>query len=406
VAVTVSAARRPNPREQAVDVAIAMGLTALSVLAIAGGAEDAGGRDPISITLLLLESLPLVFRRWWPLPILAITAGATLLHVLLAPSNGVNEGLGSLVALYTVAELYDRRTSAGIAIVMGIGFASIYVVAGSLPGSLNAMVGTLVVVALAWAFGDWSRTRRLYADAMEERTRLLEMEREVLAARAVREERERIARELHDVVTHHVSVMAIQSGAALSALDRRPDQARTALEAIGRTAREALLEMRRMVGVLGPSGAGPDPAADSGRMPVPGLERLGELVEDVRAAGLPVELSIAGDRRALDAGVELSAYRIVQEALTNVLKHARGARARVELRFDPDALTIAVTDEGGMGERDLGGGGGRGLIGLRERVALFGGEFEAGPTATGFRVAARLPVEPAASRAHVAASSA
>jgi signal transduction histidine kinase len=162
-----------------------------------------------------------------------------------------------------------------------------------------------------------------------------------------------------------------------------------------------------MVGVLGPSDTATDPAADPGRTPVPGLERLGELVEEVRAAGLPVELSLAGDRRPLDAGVELSAYRIVQEALTNVLKHARGARARVDLRYEQDALAIAVTDEGGMGERDLGAdtGSGRGLIGLRERVALFGGDFEAGPTSTGFRVTARLPVEQDPMRAPVTASS-
>ena len=129
---------------------------------------------------------------------------------------------------------------------------------------------------------------------------------------------------------------------------------------------------------------------------MPGLERLGELIEEVRAAGLPVELSLDGVRRPLDAGIELSAYRIVQEALTNALKHARGARARVRLAYEPRAIEIEVTDQGGKGTRSLGeaaGQGGRGLIGMRERVALYGGDFEAGPTPTGFRVHARLPVE-------------
>ena len=140
---------------------------------------------------------------------------------------------------------------------------------------------------------------------------------------AVVAERERIARELHDIVAHHVSVIVIQAGAALRAIDRRPEAARTAIEAVERTSREALADMRRMLGILG-DGA---PTAEGALAPMPGLDRLGQLVEEVRVAGLPVELSVQGERRPLDAGVELSAYRIVQEALTNVLKHARGARA-------------------------------------------------------------------------------
>jgi signal transduction histidine kinase len=401
-------ALRYTPREIAIDSAIAFGLTALSLISVVGGATDVGQREPLSIALLVLESVPLLFRRRWPIPVLVVTGIATLLHVLLAGQNEVNEGLGSLVALYTVAERTDRRTSMALAIALAASFAAVFLIVGGLPAGLNGLVVSLVVIGLSWALGDWARTRRLYAEAIEGRARLLELEREVQAARAVQEERERIARELHDVVTHHVSVIAIQSGAGLSALDRQPEQTRAALEAIGRTAREALLEMRRMVGVLGPSDTATDRPGDTGRTPVPGLERLGELVEEVRAAGLPVELALVGDRRPLDAGVELSAYRIVQEALTNVLKHARGARARVDLRYEPDALAIAVTDEGGMGERDLVGdtGSGRGLIGLRERVALFGGDFEAGPTSTGFRVAARLPVEPVASPAPITASTA
>ncbi len=153
--------------------------------------------------------------------------------------------------------------------------------------------------------------------------------------------------------------------------------------------------MRRMLGILGDASDAPS-AGDESRAPMPRLERLGELVEEVRAAGLPVELSLDGVRRPLDAGVELSAYRIVQEALTNALKHARGGRARVRLAYEPRALEIEVTDQGGAGERDLGesGSGGRGVIGMRERVALYGGEFEAGPTPTGFRVHARLPIDP------------
>ncbi len=212
-------------------------------------------------------------------------------------------------------------------------------------------------------------------------------------------ERLRIARELHDVVTHHVSVIVIQAGAGLRALDRRPEGARTALQAVDRTGREALADMRRMLGILGSAHDDHGDIRDGqGLAPQPGLARLGELVEQVRAAGSPVELSIEGEQRQLDAGVELSAYRIVQEALTNVLKHAHGARARVDLRYGARALDIVVTDEGGTGRRDLGEPAheGRGLIGMTERATLFGGTLEAGPTPTGFRVVARLPTDIAA----------
>jgi signal transduction histidine kinase len=390
--MTETGRQRVTAREIAIDLTIALGLTGLSILTLAGGDAEAGRRDPLNVTLILLQSLPLVVRRRWPIAVLAVTGGATVTHVLLADASGVNEGLGSLVALFTVAELRDRRTSLIAAGALGLGIAATFLAHGALPDGLTDLAASLLVLALAWAFGDWARTRRLYAGAMEERTRLLEAEREERARRAVQDERERIARELHDVVTHHVSVVVIQAGAGLSALARRPEQTRTALEAIDRTARQALHDMRLMLGILGEQPDAPGPPTDRG--PMPGLERLGELLEEVRAAGLPVELALDGDRRRLEAGVELSAYRIVQEALTNTLKHARGARARVELRYEPTALVIGVSDEGGAGRRDVGAAdtGGRGLIGMRERVALFGGEFEAGPTSTGFRVAARLPL--------------
>jgi signal transduction histidine kinase len=267
---------------------------------------------------------------------------------------------------------------------------------------VSGLLSTILAVVIALALGDWSRTRHRYAAAIEENARLQEAERDDLARRAVEDERERIARELHDIVTHHVSVIVIQAGAGLTALDRRPERARSALEAIDRTGREALTDMRRMLGMLGETReTSVSPAADDAtREPMPGLERLGRLIEEVRAAGLPVELSMEGVRPPLDAGIELSAYRIIQEALTNALKHARGARARVRLVYEPRAIDIEVIDEGGTGPRDVGTSGGRGLIGMRERVALYGGAFEAAPTPNGFSVHARLPIDlpPAADR--------
>jgi signal transduction histidine kinase len=185
-------------------------------------------------------------------------------------------------------------------------------------------------------------------------------------------------------------VIAIQAGAAERALARRPQDARQAIAAIATTARQAMADMRTMLGVLGPPREGADADAPE---PMPGLDRLGELIESVRAAGLPVELAVSGERRPLDQGVELSAYRVIQEALTNTLKHAGGARSRVSVRYGVDDIELVVEDEGGSGPRELAGDGqGRGLIGMRERVALFGGDFAAGPSPTGYRVTARLPL--------------
>lgn len=387
-----------------VDTAIALGLAALSLIAVASGATDAGESDPLSLTLLLFETLPLIVRRRFPIPVLAVTLTATALHALLVQGPVINESVGALVALFTVAERYPRRIAITAALVTAATFLAVILArAGSqvaIAGALQTMLSVVIVLAL----GDWARTRRQYAAAIEENARLLEAEREERSRRAVEDERERIARELHDIITHHVSVIVIQAGAGLSALDRRPEQSRSALEAIDRTSREALTDMRRMLGILGDAPG--SHAGDESRAPMPRLERLGELIEEVRAAGLPVELSLEGDRRPLDTGVELTAYRIVQEALTNTLKHARGARATIRLAYEPRALEIDVTDQGGSGRRDVGdaAGGGRGLIGMRERVALYEGEFEAGRTSGGFRVHARLPIEASTSPASEATS--
>jgi signal transduction histidine kinase len=392
--VTTPVRARPNLVPWLVDATIAFGLSALSLLTVASGATDIGQSDPLSITLLLLETLPLIVRRRWPIPVLAVTLTATVLHAGLVQGQVVNESLGALVALFTVAERYERRVSVAAALVLAAAFTGVIVSKAGTQIAVAGFIQTMLAVVIVLALGDWARTRRHYAAAIEENARLQEAEREDRSRRAVEDERERIARELHDIVTHHVSVIVIQAGAGLTALDRRPEGARTALEAIDRTSREALTDMRLMLGILGEAHGSAD-ASDEARKPMPGLERLGELIEEVRAAGLPVELSMDGVRRPLDAGMELSAYRIVQEALTNALKHARGARARVRLAYEPRAIEIEVTDQGGAGQRDLGeaGSGGRGLIGMRERVALYGGEFEAGPTSTGFRVRARLPIE-------------
>ncbi|MFE6778738.1 sensor histidine kinase [Streptomyces sp. NPDC057702] len=251
--------------------------------------------------------------------------------------------------------------------------------------------------ALAWVLGDSIRTRRAYYAQLEERAARLEREREAQAKVAVAGERARIARELHDVVAHNVSVMVVQADGAAYVLDAAPEQAKQALETISGTGRQALAEMRRLLGVLR-TGEG----AEGGEyVPQPGVEQLTELVEQVRGAGLPVDFRVEGEPRPLDSGVELTAYRIVQEALTNTRKHGgQHAGATVRLTYADTELDLLIEDDGRGAGRELyeaGGadGLGHGLIGMRERVGMVGGRLDAGArSGGGFRVSAVLPLKP------------
>jgi signal transduction histidine kinase len=241
------------------------------------------------------------------------------------------------------------------------------------------VIPTAILFAAAWIGGDALRTRRAYMDELEEKTERLERERETEAARAVAEEQSRIARELHDVIAHSLSVIVVQAAAARDVFDARPDRARNALDEIETTGRGALAELRRLLGTVRGEYA-----------PQPGLERLDDLVAQVRTAGLDVIVSIEGQPRPLPAGVDLSAYRIVQEALTNTLKHADATRADIEVRFGRDELDLEIRDDGrGNGGGD---GTGSGLIGMRERVATYGGSLDAGPAQNGWSVKARFPL--------------
>jgi signal transduction histidine kinase len=390
----LAARLRANP--QVVDAFIAFGLTGLALLTIAGGARDLGSYDPLSLVLLVTTTLPLIVRRRWPMAVFIVTFGATMAHAALA-REALNSTLGFLIALYTVGEYESRRRSALAALVAAVSVGILISIRAPLPAALSGLVQTELSILATWVLGTWARDRRRQIETAEMRAARLEQEREERDRRAVAEERERIARELHDVVTHHVSVIVIQAGAAERALDRRPADARAAIEAIDQTARQALADMRRMLGILGRAtpGAVPAEGGDRDLAPMPGLDRLGELIDHVRAAGMPVELSVAGERRPLDPGIELSAYRIVQEALTNALRHAPGGRARVAVGYRPASLDIQVDDDGGTvvpGAPAPTAGSGRGLIGMRERVSVFGGAFEAAPTERGFRVTARLPL--------------
>ena len=370
-----------------VDTAIAVFLAALSLLAYLSGTPDVGLPSAVVVTLLLLESLPLVARRRYPLAVMVVISGASLIHIAITPpGQPLQPGLGILVAVYTIGERLDRRTSLGVTALTGALIAVLFIGRAGIAAVVGSLAQTELIFVVAWLLGDASRIRRLYAGTLEERARQLERERDERAERAVRDERERIARELHDVVTHHVSVIVIQAGGALRVFDRRPDEARTALGAIAATGRLALTDMRRMLGILGEQ-----EASD----PTPGLDRLDELLTQLRTAGLAVDLTVEGDPRPLDPGLAVSAYRIVQEALTNSLKHARGGRAHVVVRYAAEALEITVEDERGAGTTSPvePAHEGRGLIGMRERATMLRGTLVAQPTATGFLVTARLPID-------------
>jgi signal transduction histidine kinase len=329
----------------------------------------------------LLMTVPLAWRRRAPLPVLLVVMGALVVESLAVGSAPTPDSqlVGWLLAIYTVAAHCDRVEAA-----IG-GVASL--VAGTVWTGLDDVFFPVVVFGGAWFAGRLVRQRQLYADAVEERAAAFEREREANTRAAAAEERARIARELHDLLSHSVSVMVVQAAAERSALGSQRAATAEALEAIERTGRQALAEMRRLFSLL-------RSGAEADRKPQPSLAEVERLVAEIREAGLPVELRIEGELALVGEDIGLCAYRIVQEALTNVLKHAGPARAQVILRQTTDALTLEVTDDGQGGDMDLGG---HGLAGMRERVALYGGELVAvSLNGRGFAVRARIPLSQAA----------
>jgi signal transduction histidine kinase len=320
--------------------------------------------------------------------VLVLTALGTVLYQIgHFPPSLVMVGL--LVALYTAGTLLDRTRLALFAVPV-----SIAVIASQLPEFGNVMfwpdlVRTFAVLAVAAALGDATRNRRAYVVQVEMRAAEAERTREEEAERRVDEERLRIARELHDVTAHSLSIVAVQSGVALHVLDTDPAAARTALTAIRSTSRDSLQELRGMLGIL--RGSADDPGA-APLTPSPGLARLSDVVRPVRDAGLNVDvvgLPLAGP---LPAIVDASAYRIVQEALTNVLRHAGSSSVHVSIARGEDSLSIEVVDDGN-GSAGRTPADGHGITGMRERALALGGTFEAGPLPSGgWRVAAVLPL--------------
>jgi signal transduction histidine kinase len=298
-------------------------------------------------------------------------------------------GPAILVAIYSVAAYGSRWVA-----VAGLALAEVGLAASPrtpLKPGTEELVGYMGILAAAWLLGHFAHNYRAYAARLEERTAELERAREELARRAVTEERLRLARELHDVVAHAMSVITVQSGVGAHVADSRPEEVGKALAAIEATSRAALTELRRLLGVLRQDG---EPQANL--TPVPGLANLEGLLAELAKAGLAVRLRVEGRPSPLPAGLDLSAYRIVQEALTNVVKHAGPATAQVMICYRDHEVAVEVIDDG-RGVGAVAGDGrrrtGHGLIGMRERVAAFGGDLEVGPRpGGGFRVAARLPL--------------
>jgi signal transduction histidine kinase len=369
---------------------VAAGLaTALFVSELAGWGLPRG-MLVLGFGLVLLHTLPLAARRRWPGTVLVLSVASGQAGAALGLPRFF-QGPAILVAVYSVAAYGSRWVAlAGLALAE-VGLAAVPRTTFGIEFDAAALVGYMGILAAAWLLGHFAHNYRAYAARLEERTAELEQAREELARRAVTEERLRVARELHDVVAHAMSVIAVQSGVGAHVADSQPEEVGKALAAIEATSRDALTELRRLLGVLRQDG---DPQASL--TPVPGLANLEGLLAEVAKAGLTVGLRVEGTPAPLPAGLDLSAYRIVQEALTNVVNHAGPATAQVTIRYRDHEVAVEVTDNGrgvgavaGDGRR----GTGHGLIGMRERVAAFGGDLEVGPRpGGGFRVAARLPL--------------
>ncbi|GGS84677.1 sensor histidine kinase [Streptomyces chromofuscus] len=374
-------------------------------ISLAGGMntqENTGTDLPaLVVPVTLLLCLVLTLRRRMPekMLVLAAVVGAAQLAL---DVGRLPADFAMLVIVYTVAAI-GARWASRFALAGGLCAAPLAQIRWpepqtSVAGNIALGIFLTVPFALAWVLGDSIRTRRAYFAQLEERAARLEKEREAQSKVAVAAERARIARELHDVVAHNVSVMVVQADGAAYVLDAAPDQAKKALETISSTGRQALAEMRRLLGVLRTG----EHQEGGEYVPQPDVRQIDDLVEQCRISGLPVDFKVEGTPRPLPSGVELTAYRIVQEALTNTRKHGGpNAGASVRLVYFDDGLGLLVEDDGKGAPHELyedGGldGQGHGLIGMRERVGMVGGTLDAGPRpGGGFRISALLPLKPA-----------
>ena len=394
-------------------------LLAIGLASLAASGHPGGAKRWLVVPLVIAATVPLIFRRRWPRGTFTVAAVAAFLSFFLGAAAFNAADMAFLIYLYTIAAYCQRRWSIPA---MGLTYVGALIQfqllhmyddqaqcdqitqpaqqrlcyqnqAGfNTNGHFNWVTFLFVavfvagLVGLAWVGGDSMRYRRAYYVRLEDRAQRLERERDAQAQIAAAAERARIARELHDVVAHNVSVMVVQADGATYAMDQDPEAARKALLAIAQTGRTALTEMRRMLGVL-------RSADDAGTYaPQPGIEQLGDLLEQVRSSGLPVSLTVEGVPREMPTGLALAVYRIVQESLTNTRKHGGAqVKASVALMYTDDCLVLRIVDNG-RGAQAPGDGMGHGLVGMRERVTVFGGTLVTGPHVSGgYAVEAILP---------------
>ena len=387
---------RSDARSRAFDAFLALLVCAFDISQLLDPPPDSSAARAVMGTLLLASvSVPLLWRRRRPLTVLAIVAAIALVWTLIPlvaeqPLHHFNASFFAFIVSLYSAGLYAASKKASVVaalVALGSVLTAVAFLDKEFISRPRAFFFNASIVVVFFYIGYIGRVRR---DYLEERAARMEREREHEAHRAVARERARIARELHDVVAHSVGLMTVQAGAANLVFSQNPDAAFSSLSSIERTGRQALGELRRLLGVLRSKD-------ESGELsPQPGLDRLDELVADVNKAGVEVEMTVEGDLHDLPPALGLSAYRIVQEGLTNVLKHSgRWARVEVVVRRTQGELVLEVADDGrGVDPAASKVGGGHGLIGMRERVALFGGRMSTGPrSGGGFLVRTVIPLE-------------
>jgi signal transduction histidine kinase len=356
------------------DLALAAVMTAAGVVEI--WLESHPLPSNRSAPLILLVTIPLVWRRRWPLLVMAAVFTGTAI----SREAPYVDSTCAVIAAYSVGT-HERRRLVGLLELAILGLVVIAAFGGAIP-SIPTFIAPFAVLFAFWTVGALMRQGRAKVDAMAERASRLETEQRLSLVVAQAEERARLARELHDVVAHSVSLMVVQAGAARQVVERTPDRAIGALDAVGETGRRAMQELRTILGVLGNAGGDRDPQ--------PTIADVSAIVETIKEAGLPVSLEVRGTARFLSPALELAGYRVIQEALTNALRHSRFAPTHVVVEYRPHEVMIEVLCDGPVSS----GTSGRGIAGMRERVGLVGGRFEVGPgVELGFNVRAWLPLD-------------
>jgi signal transduction histidine kinase len=373
-------------RRRIIDIGLPLVLVAIAIVEIATS-SDLDAPWPFVAWFVLGPTVPLLWRRRLPLVVLTIAiVSIAVPDVVYGIGNNASAPFAGLLAATYASGAYTNRRDGRIAAgIIGVTVVVMALSIGEDPAGDALFIGGILFAV--WGAASVVRSRHELAADLAARTVELEQEREEKAKLAVVEERARIARELHDVVAHSISIMVVQAGAERRAIgDERPETSEV-LETIEKTGRSAMAEMRRLLGMLRRSDD------ELALAPQPSLRYLDDLVSQVREAGMPVDLKVEGSPRPLPAGIDLSAYRIVQEALTNALKHAGPASARVVIRYGPSELDIEIADDGSAPAPESPKPDGHGLVGMRERVALFGGDLATGrPVGGGYAVRARLPL--------------